>query len=175
MDREPHNFQKSTTCNQHPLMGVLVTAVAGFFVNATNLHAQTPPPIEGLPPGAQFCQIVLTQAGSMNPSVDRRKLSSRIPGGKPGYANVTTTNGRYRIHVDLPVSFVSAPVQGNDDVKFAAGFRGNGATNFGPTKYTLSRKLRRGMTRITTNMHARKTVGAFPSGHYSAALTLRCE
>ena len=175
MDRGPFKYQAQAKHEKQPLPGLLGVAAMAFGVLGTPAFAQTSSLIEGLPAAAQYCQLVLTQAGSMHPSVDRKRLSSTMAGGQPGYVNVTTTNGRYRLFLDVPKSFASAPARGNDNVKFAAGFRGNGATNFGPTAHTQSRKLRRGMTRVMTNIHATKTHGAFPAGHYSAALTVRCE
>lgn len=131
--------------------------------------------IEGFPPMAHYCQIMVTQPGALSPSFVGNELSSRLPGGRSGYANVTATRSSYRIAVDAPVAFSNMPSNGDAGVRFRASYSATGNTNFGRTRGGVARKIKRGHTRIKTNLTARRQGSPFPQGQYSAQITLRCE
>lgn len=131
--------------------------------------------IEGRPAKAHYCQIMVTQPGALSPGFNGNKLSSRLPGGYSGYANVTATRSSYKIVVDAPMAFTNMPVNGGDDVRFRASYSATGSTNFGRTKGGAARRIKRGHTRIKTDLTAQRHGSSFPQGQYSAQITLRCE
>ncbi|MFK5979013.1 MAG: hypothetical protein QM488_09030 [Rhizobiaceae bacterium] len=131
--------------------------------------------IEGFPARAHYCQIMVTQPGALSPSFTGNKLSSRLPGGHPGFANITATRSSYKIVVDAPMAFTNMPSNGGDGVRFHASYSATGNTNFGRTRDGVARKIKRGHTRIKTHLVAKRQGSSFPHGQYSAQITLRCE
>lgn len=131
--------------------------------------------IEGFPAKAHYCQIMVTQPGALSPSFAGNKLSSKLPGGHAGFANVTASRSSYKIVVDAPMVFTSMPNNGGDGVRFRATYSATGSTNFGRTRDGVARKIKRGHTRIKTHLVAKRQGSSFPHGHYSAQITLRCE
>lgn len=131
--------------------------------------------IEGFPAKAHYCQIMVTQPGALSPSFDGDKLSSRLPGGHSGFANITATRSSYRVVVEAPMAFTNMPNNGGNGVRFRASYSATGNTNFGRTKGGIAKKIRRGHTRIKTDLTAKRQGSSFPPGHYSAQITLRCE
>lgn len=131
--------------------------------------------IEGFPAKAHYCQIMVIQPGALSPSFTGNKLSSKLPGGHPGFANVTATRSSYKIVAEAPMAFTNMPSNGGDGVRFRAIYSATGNTNFGRTRGGVARKIKRGHTRIKTHLTAKRLAGSFPQGHYSAQITLRCE
>lgn len=131
--------------------------------------------IEGVPAKAHYCQIMVTQPGALSPSFTGNKLSSKLPGGHPGFANVTATRSSYKVVVDAPMAFTTMPGNGGDGVRFRASYSATGDTNFGRTRDGVARKIKRGHTRIKTHLVAKRQGSSFPHGQYSAQITLRCE
>jgi hypothetical protein len=123
----------------------------------------------------QFCQIVVSQNGTLFQNVGSTKLSSLINPGMPGLADVTTSNGSYYVSVDRPSGFSIAPQGGSDDVEFSTQFTAHGATNFGLSPGDSRMKLKNGLTNVEVHLEARKLRGAFRAGHYKATVILRCE
>ncbi len=123
----------------------------------------------------QFCQIVVLQNGSMAQNVGATKLSSLINPGRPGLADVTTSNGSYYLSMDRPSGFFIAPQGGNDDVEFSTQFTGHGKTNFGLSPGNSRVKLKNGLTNVEVHLEAKKLKGAFKAGQYRATVILRCE
>lgn len=131
--------------------------------------------IEGFPPRAHYCQIMVTQPGTLSPSFNGNKLSSKLPGGHAGFANVTATRSSYKVVVEAPMAFTNMPSNGGDGVRFRASYSATGNTNFGRTRDGVAQKIKRGHTRIKTHLVAKRQGSSFPQGHYSAQITLRCE
>lgn len=131
--------------------------------------------IEGFPAKAHYCQIMVTQPGALSSSFTSNKLSSKLPGGHAGFANITATRSSYKIVVDAPMAFTNMPSNGGDGVRFRAFYSATGNTNFGRTRDGVARKIKRGHTRIKTHLVAKRRGSSFPHGHYSAQITLRCE
>jgi len=67
------------------------------------------------------------------------------------------------------------PANGDLGVRFRASYSATGSTNFGKTRGGIAKKIKRGRTRIKTNLAARRQGSNFPQGRYSAQITLRCE
>ncbi len=126
--------------------------------------------------GNNFCQIVLVNEGNLHEIPGTYKLSSKGGGGRPGVAQVTTSNSSYRVTVDQPLGFINAPFGGNSSVLMKASYSGSGSSNFSETPGDIEQKLKRGTTTIETNLVAERSDGTpFPAGRYTAELTLRCE
>ncbi len=113
--------------------------------------------------------------GIMRQNVDVSVLSSQQAGGMAARATITATNGRYRTSVDAPSGFIEFPNGGNNNTEFSASFSSNGATNFLSVPAGVEQKVKRGTSNIEIHMEARRLNGAFPSGRYTAEVTLRCE
>lgn len=131
--------------------------------------------IEGFPARGHYCQIMVTQPGALSPSFTGNKLSSKLPGGHAGFANVTASRSSYRLAVEAPLAFTNMPNNGGDGVRFRATYSATGATNFGRTRDGVVKKIKRGHTRVKTHLVARRQGSSFPQGAYSAQITLRCE
>lgn len=131
--------------------------------------------IEGFPARGHYCQIMVTQPGALSPNFNGNKLSSKLPGGHAGFANITASRSSYKIAVDAPAAFTNMPNNGGDGVHFRAFYSATGSTNFGQTRDGIVRKIKRGHTRIKTHLVAKRQGSSYPHGHYSAQITLRCE
>jgi len=150
--------------------------VAAASILASSAYAAPKPrPIVGMPKGAHYCEIILTRGGSIKENYDHVTISSKIAGGKSGIANVTATKSSYSLHLDVPTAFSSAPSRGSDDTVFTGYYSGTGNTNFAEKTHKFSTRLKRGQSRISTHLVAKRSSGTFPQGTYAAELTLRCE
>lgn len=155
--------------------GCLACLLAMTPANAQNGNFGVDPVIQAPAANKQFCQIVVSQNGTLFQNVGSTKLTSLINPGMPGLADVTTSNGSYYLSVDRPSGFSIAPQGGNDDVEFSTQFTGHGATNFGLSPGDSRVKLKNGLTNVEVHLEARKLRGAFKAGHYRATVILRCE
>lgn len=140
--------------------------------------------------GSEICIVEVINAGTLAPRLNFRRLSSKEAGGSAGMAIVTSrkfgagsgAGARFRVSLDEPTSFDSAPVGGNDNVVFRTRFSGTSISNgrnFGERRGTRSVGLPRlgtTITQIDAHLIARKTGGnIFEAGDYSATAVLRCE
>lgn len=125
--------------------------------------------------GKNYCQIVLGNEGVLREVPGLFELSSKSGGGRPGTAQVMTSNSSYRLSVDAPLGFHTAPKGGNDGVVMTATFNGHGASNFSETPGNIQHKLKRGTTSIEAHLVAHRNGEPFPAGNYAAVITLRCE
>ena len=123
----------------------------------------------------QFCQIIVQSNGTMAPNVGVTKMSSMGVMGESARADIITSDNSFFVSVDNPLGFSIAPNGGNNEVTFQAYMSANGKTSFGQTPGDNRMKLNSGLTAIELNLEATKQAGAFPTGHYSVELTLRCE
>lgn len=125
---------------------------------------------------SQYCQIVVLNSGTLGASIEGNVLSSKLLNGRSGTAEITTTNSSYRLSVDTPFGFTSAPFGADSDTTMTTTFLGSGATNFSETPGNIEVQVERGSTLIETHLIAKRVNGtSFPPGHYSAELTVRCE
>ena len=123
----------------------------------------------------QYCQIILGSEGQLREVPGLFELSSKSAGGRAGTAQVMTSNASFRISVDTPLGFHTAPRDGNNGVVMAASYSGNGASNFSETPGDIQHKLKKGITSIEAHLVAHRNGEPFPAGNYAAVLTLRCE
>ncbi|MGI9350249.1 MAG: hypothetical protein ACR2O3_01695 [Rhizobiaceae bacterium] len=124
----------------------------------------------------QSCTILVTEPGTLGSSIENLEMNSKLLGGRPGGAQVSTTNASYTLSVDPPLGFSTSPPNGSSNVNMTASFLGTGVTNFSETPGNISIRLRRGLTVVKTHLSATRTdSNPFPAGFYSATVTLRCE
>ena len=126
-------------------------------------------------PKNNYCQIVLGNEGVLREVPGLFELSSKSAGGRPGSAQVMTSNASFRVSIDTPLGFHSAPKDGNNGVVMAASYSGHGASNFSETPGSIQHKLKKGLTNIEAHLVAHRNGEPFPAGNYAAVLTLRCE
>lgn len=125
-----------------------------------------------------FCIIFVNQPGTLAPNIGSTQLSSKLPGGSAGTAEVWSFR-RYEVSVSSPTYFDTYPTGGDIGVNFTTTFSGRTlrrGRNFAERPGDSPIRTRRGFSRteITVNLTADKADG-FPSGDYSAHTVLRCE
>lgn len=126
-------------------------------------------------PKHSYCQIILGGEGVLREVPGLFELSSKSAGGRPGSAQVMTSNSSFRVNIDTPLGFHSAPRGGNSGVVMTASYTAHGASNFSETPGNIQHKLKKGITNIEAHLVAHRNGDPFPAGNYSAVLTLRCE
>jgi type 1 fimbria pilin len=124
------------------------------------------------------CVITLVQSGALGVSPDRQQLSSKIAGGQPGIAEISSMRNYY-ISVDGPTFFMDAPSGGNDAVSFVTTYSGTSihrGRDFPEQPGSTQVRLRgaTSTTRVNINLVANNANG-FPAGEYRAITTVRCE
>ena len=135
------------------------------------------------------CIIEVQQDGTFGTSPNLRVLNSQNFGGSGAQILVTSIKratgaspgARFRITLEPPSSFTTAPPGGDDNVNWRTRFTGSSVSNginFGMRNGTNARRLPRAgtsVTQITGHLRARKTSGIFPAGNYRAEALFRCE
>lgn len=125
-----------------------------------------------------YCIIFVTQSGTLVPNVDATQLSSKLPGGTPGKAEIWSFR-KYDISVSSPTYFNTYPTSGDVGVNFTTTFSGQSlrrGITFPEQSGDIPARTRNrfGRTEVTVNLEANKP-DSFPSGDYSAQTTVRCE
>jgi hypothetical protein len=123
----------------------------------------------------QVCMIVVTDDGEIYNMPGTNRLTSSGAGGRPGRAAVYASHNSFRLSIDPPLGFRSAPTGGNNGVVFTTSFSGNGATSFSRRPGSSDQKLREGVTQVEVDFVADRGNDTFPAGNYQAELLLRCE
>ncbi len=125
---------------------------------------------------SETCQIVIINPGSIRPNIENNLLSSKELGGRAGALQVTATSNSYALSIDAPLGFTAMPTGGARDVSMSTSFSGTGATNFSETPGQNPVSLRSGATLVEAHLMAKRPLSnPFPSGQYSAEITVRCE
>lgn len=122
-----------------------------------------------------YCQIVLTQQGTMAVDSGATVLGSKEPGGSAATAEITTTRGSYSVSLDAPTTFDAMPTGGDTGVTFATNYSMTGATTSPEVPGTTSTKAKKGLTSVTMDLTATRSAGVYPAGNYSGVAVLRCE
>ena len=125
------------------------------------------------------CWIIVRQPGDFATNASNTMLSSRLPGGQSGIADVFAIFP-YQISVDTPPFFTSRPLGGDDNVTYQAFFAGQALNPRGSTfpsqpgnnPVTLSNFF--SYTRLTVDLEASRP-DPFPTGNYSTYAIVRCE
>ncbi len=109
------------------------------------------------------CTIDNIVSGSLGDSAGNTVLSSAntSSGGAAGSADVTTTSAGFVVSTTAPTAWSASPV-GTPATTFAS-------SHSGWTAGTV------GTANVAVNMSATANSGSFPSGSYTAIVTLRCE
>lgn len=161
-----------------------VSLLSAQSVNSQNVRFQSSPEVSG-----ETCTIELLQEGTLGASPNSRVLNSQRANGAGAQIRVTSRKrlagdapgARFRITLEPPTTFVSAPPDGDTDVSFRARFSGtsvNNGVDFGIRNGTNARRLPRtgtSVTLVTGHLRARKDIGVFPGGDYRAVAVFRCE
>lgn len=137
----------------------------------------------------ESCTIEVLRDGTFGVNPNLRAMNSRFFGGTPGEVRVTSRKfgqgsgpgPRFRITLEPPATFSSAPAGGNTNLDWRSWFSGTSVSNgvnFGLRNGTRSRGLPRlgtSVTLVTAHLRSRKTIGIFPAGDYTAEAVFRCE
>lgn len=124
------------------------------------------------------CVVIVRDPGTLAPSADGHQLSSKLPGGSQGTADIYSIR-RYDVSVSAPGFFSTAPQGGNDNVTFTATFSGQSifrGLTFPERPGDNAIELDSGFTatRLFVDVVADRT-NVFPAGNYSTQATVRCE
>lgn len=128
---------------------------------------------------ANRCAVNIINDGHLALSADMRTLSSKLPGGWGGVADVTSSRA-YNMTVEAVPFFTQSPSGGNDNTTFEARFSGvsiSKGVNFAEQAGNIPVKTlgANSTTRITAQLIATRTGSAFPGGAYKGQVIVRCE
>lgn len=138
---------------------------------------------------SESCQIEILRDGTFGVNPNLRAMNSRNFGGLPAEVQVTSRKfgrgagpgPRFRITLEPPSTFITAPPGGNTNLQWRSWFSGTSVSNginFGLRNGVSGRRLPRfgtSVTLITAHLRARKSTGIFPAGTYRAEAVFRCE
>lgn len=127
------------------------------------------------------CAIVLQGAGgtlAMNTSANQ--LSSKLAGGAPAIARVTSQSN-YWLRADVVPYFTMSPSGGDTGVTFSATFAGQAINARGltfaerPGPNAIRLRTGTSIQDITVHYNALRAAGVYPAGNYRGVVVLRCE
>lgn len=125
------------------------------------------------------CAILVRAEGTFVQNVQGTQLSSLLPGGQSGVADVFAIFP-YQIYITPPPAFTLRPVGGDDNVSWSTYFSGQALNSRGlnfPSQ-PGSVRMRPGnffsYTRLNIDLVADRP-DPFPAGDYSSYATVRCE
>ena len=149
--------------------------VAAVFASAQANAATGNVQFDGTVAGT--CVINVSNAGVLGVSTDFSTLGSSQAGGTPGSATVQTTDSSFKISLDTPSAWTSAPASGNANVAFSSAYSSTGSTTASNVEGSTMTPLNAGSHNVTINLTAAKTVSGetFAPGSYQAQVVLRCE
>lgn len=127
------------------------------------------------------CTIVVQRNGRLVPSADASTLSSKLPGGQSGLADVTPFNGRYSVsanHYDVwrngpePLSAPNTDFQPSH----SGTYRGFQLWGERTTPIRLLARFNRRAVGVELDLVATKTDGSsFATGNYTTEVAVLCE
>lgn len=121
-----------------------------------------------------YCSIVINSPGVMVADVSGKRLNSKLSGGSPGRATVSTNAGEFYLLVKAPKAFDKAP-SGVGSAEFATEYNASGSTNLRGIPGTAKSRLKPGESNVTVDLKAVLQDGAFPHGAYRAETIIVCE
>lgn len=121
------------------------------------------------------CLLTISLPGTMTADATYTTLSSKNAGGSAGTALIVTTGSGFGITTSTPTSFNTAPSTGNDNVIFLSEYSLSGATIVSNVLGATATLLGLGTTSVDVDLTATKTLNAFETGNYSAAVTVTCD
>jgi len=153
---------------------VKIGAAAAFALVPFQAHAVTGAiPFNGTV--ADTCTITAISSGTLDSNTSFNEIGSGHGSGASAGATVTTNGTSFDISADAPVGWGSSPA-GSPVTTFSASYSATGAnaiaTTAGGTTTSLANA---GVNSVTIDMNAVAASGVYPSGTYSAVVTLRCE
>lgn len=175
---EPTPIKKLKKSTLKLLTKITIVLAIASFANSNvqagdgNMH------FNGDVTNSAYCIIFVTQGGTLAPNVDATQLSSKLPGGNAGKAEVWSFR-KYDVSVSSPTFFDTYPTGGDIGVNFTTTFSGKSlrrGKTFAERSGDNAVKTRNGFSRteLTINLQADKP-DSFPSGDYSAHTVVRCE
>lgn len=121
------------------------------------------------------CVIAVNAGGVLGITTDFTKLSSKTGQGVSGKATVLTTGPGFSLSTSAPAAWNSAPVGGGSGVTFSSFYSATGATTAVDVPGLTPTSMGVGVTDVDVHLEAEKSSGIFPSGSYSADVTILCE
>ena len=121
------------------------------------------------------CVIAVNAAGVLGITTDFTKLSSKVGQGVSGKATVLTTGPEFSLSTSAPTAWNSAPPTGGAGVTFTSFYTATGATTAVDVPGLTPTAMGVGVTDVDVHLEAEKSSGIFPSGSYSADVTILCE
>jgi hypothetical protein len=159
------------------IIAAMMSPLCALFASTQSSAATVEFSANVTPPNA--CTIVVQRDGLFGVSADQQILSSKLPGGQSGIADVYSS-ANYSLTAETTGLFTTSPSGGNLNTTFEARFSGvdifRGRT-FSERNGSFQVNLRGGTSITRANVHliATRTGSAFPGGDYVANVTLRCE
>lgn len=153
---------------------VLTAAVAAALVWSAPGGAQQTDTITFTGTVDDTCSVATPSDGALELSSDYTELSSKIAGGSPGTATVTSTDNNNKVDIDAAASFDTAPTGGGTNVTFGAEYDASGATSATNVAAGTQTTLGFGATTVTVDAWAEKTSGIFPAGSYAMDVVVSC-
>lgn len=163
---------------------MLACTVAALTVNTTVAIAPTVSATGNIIFGADItnnaaCAILVRRGGTFAQNASGTQLSSLLPGGESGIADVFAVFP-YQIQISTPPFFTTRPLGGDDGVTYSAYYSGT-ALNSRGLNFPMqpgSDPMRPGRffsyTRLTVDLVADRP-DPFPQGTYETYATVRCE
>lgn len=121
------------------------------------------------------CVIAVNAAGVLGITTDFTKLSSKVGQGVSGKATVLTTGPGFSLSTAAPVAWNSAPSGGSAGVTFTSFYSASGSATAVDVPGLTPTSLGVGVANVDVDLEAAKSSGIFPSGSYSADVTILCE
>ncbi len=169
--------------NRKPKL-VLIGTLAALSANTTLAVAPTVSANGNVIFGANVtnntaCAVIVRQSGTFVPSIPGTQLSSLLPGGQSGIADVFAVFP-YQIYVTPPPFFTTRPQGGDDGVSYSTYYSGTPLNARGlnfpmqPGSVPVQPGNFFSYTRLNVHLVADRP-DPFPAGAYSTYATVRCE
>jgi hypothetical protein len=128
---------------------------------------------------SNVCAIIVNRDGDFGVSADKKVMSSKLPGGMSGIAEVHSGRN-YFISAGTYDFFTSSPSGGSDDTVFEPRFSGEDilrGRTFAERPGSSAVRLRGNfsITRLNLHLTATRSGSSFPSGGYVGTVVVRCE
>lgn len=121
------------------------------------------------------CTVTVGTAGVMAANSDFTVLDTEEAGGNAGLAAVVSTGAAFSVSVDEPTAFLISPTGGNDNLSFDVKYDATGVTTASGVIGSVATLLNPGLTTVSVDLKATKSVGVFSEGAYTTEAVVRCE
>lgn len=120
------------------------------------------------------CLITVGSPGTIMPNAGFTVLGSKEAGGAQGTAAILTTGNAYKVSVDAPSAWSTAPTSASGTT-FATEYDLSGANTASNVAGATQTTLAHGTTNVGVDLTASHPSGSFEAGTYTATAVLRCE